>query len=40
MVVLSSPAAIVTISLGVFFLIYTIYILLAYTSLKRNVLPK
>ena len=40
MVGFSSPAAIITISLSVFFLIYAIYILLAYTSLKRNVLPK
>ena len=40
MVGMSSPLAIVTISLGLFFLIYAIYILLAYTSLKRNVLPK
>ena len=40
MVGMSSPLAIVTISLGMFFLIYAIYILLAYTSLKRNVLPK
>ena len=40
MVGMSSPLAIVTISLGIFFLIYAIYILLAYTSLKRNVLPK
>ena len=40
MVGMSSPLAIVTISLGIFFLIYAIYILLAYTSLKRNVLPE
>ncbi len=40
MVGINSPAAIVITSLGVFFLIYAIYILLAYTSLKRNVLPK
>ncbi len=39
MVGMNSPLAIVTISLGIFFLIYAIYILLAYTSLKRNVLP-
>ena len=38
MVGMSSPGVIVTISLGIFFLIYAIYILLAYTSLKRNVL--
>lgn len=36
----SSPAAIVGIALGLFFLIYTIYILLAYIGLKRNVLPQ
>ena len=40
MVGMNSPLAIVTISLGIFFLIYAIYILLAYTSLKRNVLPQ
>lgn len=40
MVEMSSPEVIAAISLGIFFLIYAIYILLAYTSLKRNVLPK
>ena len=40
MVGMNSPLSIVTISLGIFFLIYAIYILLAYTSLKRNVLPQ
>lgn len=35
----SHPAVIAGISLGLFFLIYGVYILLAYTSLKRNVLP-
>ena len=40
MVGMSSPANIAAISLGIFFLIYAIYILLAYTSLKRNVLPQ
>ncbi len=40
MVGINSPSAIVMISLGIFFLIYAVYILLAYTSLKRNVLPK
>ena len=40
MVGMSSPLAIVAISLGLFFLIYAIYILLAYTSLKRNVMPE
>ena len=39
MVGMNSPLSIVTISLGIFFLIYAIYILLAYSSLKRNVLP-
>ena len=39
MVGMNSPAVIVVISLGTFFLIYAVYILLAYTSLKRNVLP-
>ena len=37
---MNSPGIIVAISLGIFFLIYAIYILLAYTSLKRNVLPQ
>jgi len=40
MVGASSPAAIVGIALALFFLIYGVYILLAYTSLKRNVLPE
>ncbi len=40
MVGISSPESITAISLGIFFLIYAIYILLAYTSLKRNVLPQ
>ena len=40
MVGMSSPTAIVAISLGSFFLIYVVYIMLAYTSLKRNVLPR
>ena len=35
----SSPAVIAEISMGLFFLIYGVYILLAYTSLRRNVLP-
>ena len=39
MVGMNSPLSIVTIALGIFFLIYAIYILLAYTSLKRNVMP-
>ncbi len=40
MVGASSPEAIVIIALTVFFLIYAVYILMAYTSLKRNVLPE
>lgn len=40
MVEMSSPEVIAAISLRIFFLIYAIYILLAYTSLKRNVLTK
>ncbi len=40
MVAMSSPGVIMAISLGSFFLIYAIYILLAYTGLRRNVLPK
>ena len=40
MVGISSPESITAISLGIFFLIYAIYILLAYTNLKRNVLPQ
>lgn len=39
MVGMSSPAVITAISLGIFAAIYAIYSLLAYTSLKRNVLP-
>ena len=39
MVGVHSPAAIAGIALGIFFLVYAVYILLAYTSLKRNVLP-
>ncbi len=35
----SSPGAIVSSALAIFFLIYAVYILLAYTSLKRSVLP-
>ena len=40
MVGASSPAIILLTSLSIFFLIYAIYIILAYTSLKRNVLPR
>lgn len=35
----SHPLVIVAAALGLFFLIYGMYILLAYTSLRRNVLP-
>ena len=40
MVGASSPEAIVIIALTLFFLIYAVYILMVYTSLKRNVLPE
>ena len=40
MVGLSSPAAIVAIALVVFFLVYAVYIGVAYISLKKNVLPE
>ena len=36
---MNSPGVIAAVSLVIFFLIYAIYILLAYTNLKRNVLP-
>ena len=36
----NSPAVITITSLIIFFIIYAIYILMAYTSLKRNVLPE
>jgi len=36
----NSPAVITGIALGLFFLIYAIYILLAHISLKRNVIPE
>ncbi len=39
MVGMSSPGAIAAISMGIFSLIYASYSLLAYTGLKRNVLP-
>ncbi|MCM1189440.1 MAG: ABC transporter permease [bacterium] len=35
----SSPAVILAISLGLFFLVYLIYTVIAYLSMKRNVLP-
>ena len=40
MVGASSPLVIVVTALAVFFLVYAVYVLLAYTSLKRNVLPQ
>ena len=40
MVGANSPLAIAASALAVFFLIYAVYIILAYTSLKRNVLPE
>ena len=40
MVGANSPLAIAASALAVFFLIYAVYIVLAYTSLKRNVLPE
>ena len=39
MVGASSPPVIAATALAVFFLVYAVYILLAYTSLKRNVPP-
>lgn len=39
MVGASSPGVIAVTALAVFLLIYAVYIVLAYTSLKRNVLP-
>lgn len=35
----SQPAILSLITLGLFFLIYAVYILMSYTSIKRNVLP-
>ena len=40
MVMSNSPTVITCVALGLFFLIYAVYILLAYTSLTQNVLPK
>lgn len=39
MVGASSPGVILAVSLAAFFSIYAVYILLAYTGLKRSVLP-
>lgn len=35
----SSPTVILAVALGLFFLIYLVYIVIAYSSMKRNVLP-
>ena len=40
MVMANSPTVITCTALGLFFLIYAVYILLAYTSLRRSVLPE
>lgn len=40
MVGASSPWIILTISLGLFFLVYLVYTVIAYISMKRNVLPE
>ena len=39
MVGASSPPLILAVSLGLFFLIYLLYTVIAYVSMKRNVLP-
>ena len=39
MVGASSPTVIAGIALGMFFLIYALYLMVAYISMKRNVLP-
>ena len=40
MVMANSPTAITCVALGLFFLIYAVYILLAYSNLRRSVLPE
>lgn len=40
MVGVSSPTVILLISLGLFFLVYLVYTVVAYISMKRNVLPE
>lgn len=37
---MNSPAMILSISLGLFFLVYLVYTVVAYISMKRNVLPE
>ena len=39
MVGMSSPPVILAVSLGLFFLVYLLYTAIAYSSMKRNVLP-
>ena len=39
MVGTSSPPVILAVSLGLFFLVYLLYTVIAYVSMKRNVLP-
>ena len=39
MVGMSNPPAILVVSLGLFFLVYLLYTVIAYINLKRNVLP-
>ena len=36
----NSPAMILTVSLGLFFLVYLVYTVVAYISMKKNVLPE
>lgn len=36
----SSPSVILSVSLGLFFLVYLLYTVIAYTNMKRNVLPE
>ncbi len=40
MVGVSSPLMILTVSFGLFFLVYLLYTVIAYISMKRNVLPE
>ncbi|MCM1039790.1 MAG: hypothetical protein NC434_10750, partial [Ruminococcus sp.] len=35
-----SPSVILTVSLGLFFLVYLVYIVIVCASMKRNVLPE
>ena len=36
----NSPSVILTVSLGLFFLVYLVYAIIAYVSMKKNVLPE